>query len=105
MSEKNIINITQSGSTTLPDPVEGTTFTSVYVDANGSVTITMPLLANLAAGQSWLIKDVSGLAGTNNIAINANTGYTIDGASALTISTNNGYVTLEWDGANMVVAT
>ncbi len=50
-------------------------------------TINLP--ATLVEGQTYLVKDVTGQAATNNITISGN-GNTIDGAATVTISTNYG---------------
>lgn len=104
VSEKAIIEITTPGTTTLPAPVFFTTFTSVYVNAPGAVTIEMPAASTMGAGMQWLIKDLSGNAGTYNITVEGN-GYNLDASSSFTINVNNGDITLEWNGIGMSIVT
>ena len=64
-------------------------------------TITMPSAATVGAGKTYIIKDESGGAATNNISIASVSSQTFDGAaSPLVINTNYGTKTLYSDGAN-----
>ena len=55
------------------------------------------------AGVVWTITDTVGDAGSNNITINATGGQTIGGSASLTISTNNGRVSLKSTGSGWTV--
>jgi hypothetical protein len=94
---QNTINITAIGTTPLP-PSSGT-FTSVYVNAPGLVTIDMPLTAGLVAGQRWAIIDTSGAAGTNAITVSGN-GNEISGSPLFVMNIDYGSVVLEWNGSS-----
>lgn len=67
----------------------------VVLNCNTSSQATSITLFDIPADY-WMttyklyVVDYSGNAGTNNITINAPTGFTINGASSLTISSNNG---------------
>lgn len=74
--------------------------TFVGVDRAGAVAITLPAGAD---GQRIVIKDLSGLAGTNNITITPDGIETIDGAATKVINTNYGSIELLWLGANSAV--
>jgi hypothetical protein len=100
--DRGVINITATGTSQLPAPTF--TFTSVYVNAAGIVTLKMSLAAQMTAGQQWEIIDTSGLAASNNILINGN-GSLINGAATRTINTNFGSVILEWTGSAFSVVT
>jgi hypothetical protein len=75
-------------------------YTSVTSDNFIAVTTTSPrvinleTIANVQSGFYLMIKDVSGLAGSDAITINAHSGETIDGASSFIISTNYGSISL-----------
>jgi hypothetical protein len=75
--------------------------TEVIINVNTSAvrTITLPTAVG-NSGKFYVIKDVTGLAGTNNITINTSGGQTIDGASSLVIGTNYGSVQVFSDGTN-----
>ncbi len=66
-------------------------------------TVTLPTASNTGdtanRGKFYIIKDQSGLAGTNNITITPATG-TIDGASSIAIIANFGEVGVYSDGSN-----
>jgi hypothetical protein len=69
----------------------------LYVDytTTGTVTLTLPSAADaLAAGTTYVVYDVDGNAGTNNITVSRAGSDTIDGATSATISTNNGKLRL-----------
>lgn len=57
-------------------------------------TITLPLAANIANGRTFIIKDESGGAGTNNITIQATNPDTIDGLAGKLINGNRGSITV-----------
>ncbi len=62
-------------------------------------TITL-LSATVEAGRMIIVKDESGLSGTNNITIATEGSETIDGAATLVISTNYDVARLISDGTN-----
>lgn len=65
----------------------------------GSITITLPAVANLLVGDTVQIIDVGGNAGTNNITV-ARNGANIQGAASdLTIDINNTAPVLVYSGA------
>ena len=101
VSLQTLINITQVGTTLLP--ASEATFNAVYVNSPGLVTIEMPLVAGLIAGQRWTIKDISGLAGTNIITVQASSGLLIDGFATYILNLNYGSVVLEYDGAGFAI--
>jgi len=65
-------------------------------------TITLPTAA-VSAGKSYIIKDESGGALTNNITIDTETSETIDGVNTYVISSNYGSVTVICDGTNWFI--
>jgi hypothetical protein len=68
------------------------TFSYLTVDTTASRTVTLPLAANVATGRLYVIKDVSGLANTNNITILTQGSDTIEGASSFVINSNDASV-------------
>ena len=60
-------------------------------------TLTLPASGRVA-GMTFVIKDESGGAATNNITVQGN-GANIDGAASHVINTNYGFVALYWTGA------
>ena len=87
-------HITQAGRRrnltyhTVPASVVVVTINDVIVinkTLAGATGVTLP--ANPTKGDSYIIKDGKGDAGSNNITVSPNTG-TIDGAASNTISTN-----------------
>lgn len=100
VNDITVTDITQVGSTVLPGSTTGVNL--VFVNAPGVVNITLPLLLLLIVGQRWLIKDTSGLAGTNTITVSGN-GYTIDADASFTINANYGDVELQWNGTTMSI--
>lgn len=80
--------------------ISGATYTALYEDYilacnyfAGSVSITLPASPEL--GRTYWIKDITGLAATNNITLIG----TIDGLSNYVINTNWGSVGVIWTGA------
>lgn len=71
-----------------------------YTSTAASYTVTIPA-SSLATtvGKMYLIKDVSGGAGTNNIVIAPASG-TIDGNASVSITSNYGAVSIYSDGSN-----
>lgn len=70
-----------------------------YTSLTAGRTATLPTAVGVI-GQTYIIKDETGTAATNNITIATTSAQTIDGASSLVINTNYGQVTLYSDGAN-----
>jgi hypothetical protein len=71
--------------------------------SNSTATKTINLGTAPDSGVVWTITDTVGDAGSNNITINATGGQTIDGSASLTISTNNGRVSLKSNGSGWTV--
>lgn len=73
----------------------------INVDTSSSaITITIRSL-EIAQATAFVIKDVSGNAGTNNITINTEGSETIDGSASKTISTNYGTLRLYGNNNNL----
>lgn len=70
-------------------------------DTSAARTITLPLTPIL--DQMFIIKDESGLAGTNPITIDTPGAELIDGAATYPINANYGSVTVNFDGTNYFV--
>ena len=81
---------------TSPQAIIGVTDTSV------ARTVTLQT-ATLTAGRVVIVKDESGLAGTNNITVATQGAETIDGAATVVISTNYGVVRLYSNGTNWFI--
>jgi len=75
-------------------------------DTSLARTITLPdpsdLLVRLSRNQSFIVKDESGAAGTNNITINT-AGGLIDGAASASLSNNYAALTFKSDGTNYYI--
>jgi len=63
-------------------------------------TITLPAASAVTAGRTYVVKDESGAAGTNNITVARAGADTIDGATSKVINTNYGSVMLYSDGVS-----
>ena len=107
MGNNNIVN-----NIFLNQPVTSVTSTPYIAQASDSLiavnygaasAITLPS-ASANSGKSYLIKDVSGAAATNNITITPSSG-TIDGASNSKISTNYGALEVFSNGSNWFTAS
>jgi hypothetical protein len=76
--------------------------TDFYIGVNGTgVTVTLPDGSTINTGQSYVIKDESGLINTNSayrITINTPDSKTIDGSVSLTVVNSWTSVTLLWTG-------
>jgi hypothetical protein len=70
------------------------------VDTRSSRTINLPSPTNDDAGRILIITDISGMAGTNNVTINAASGDYISGNEDYVINTDGGAVTLLCVGAS-----
>ena len=62
-------------------------------------TITLPTAVG-SAGKTYIVKDESGGAATNNITLATTGGQTIDGAATIAIAANYGVARVYSDGAN-----
>ena len=61
----------------------------ILVDSSAPRTLTMPDISTPDIGQLYMIKDVGGSAGTNNITINKSSGnHDIDGQSAIVLESD-----------------
>ena len=79
--------------------------TDVIIDVTNTAavrTITIPTASSVNLGKSYLIKDTSGGASTNNILITPVSG-TIDGSSSLVIVTNYGFLQVYSNGTNWLL--
>jgi hypothetical protein len=77
--------------------------TSYFVGLNSNTgVLTASLLAatNYPQGQTLILKDVGGYAGTNNILIKASGSETIDGASGVSLTANSSSVSIISNGSN-----
>lgn len=83
-------------ATSTPVTVSAATDVNVNVNIASAATVDLPAGS---AGQMFRITDSSGAAATNNITIDANGAETINGATTYVINTNNGGVTLAWNGS------
>lgn len=82
--------------TVLPtDYLIGVTSTS------SAYTITLPTVPTL--NQTFIIKDESGAAATNNISVTVNGTITIDGSTTVTINTNYGAIQVYFSGSNYFI--
>ena len=68
-------------------------------DTSVARTITLTT-ASVADGRTYIIKDESGAAGTNNITIATQAAQTIDGASTVVITVDHGVLRVYSDGTN-----
>lgn len=68
------------------------------VSASSAITIT--LLANPQAGESFIVKDISGSAQNSAITVSTSDSTLIDGASSSKIGINFGSSTFVFDGNN-----
>jgi hypothetical protein len=74
--------------------------TDFYIGCNGTgITITLPLGSTVNPGQSFVVKDESGLALVNNVTINPTSPNGIDGNSSVKLYTNYMSLTFLWTGA------
>jgi hypothetical protein len=87
---------TYTGSFTVP--------TSAYfvgMSTTGSVlTASLGSAITYPQGQTLILKDVGGYAGTNNILIKASGSETIDGASGVSLTANSSSVSIISNGSN-----
>ncbi len=71
-------------------------------DTSIARTVTLPSTA--VKGQSFIIKDESGAAGTNNISVVVNGGVkTIDGTTSYAMNTNYGAIQVIYNGTNYFI--
>jgi hypothetical protein len=89
--------------TSVTSAVYAATLSDLFIEVNfaGAVAISLPA-PSFAIGKSYILKDVSGSALTNNITITAVSG-SIDGAANVKINTNYGFVELFSDGTNYFI--
>ncbi len=88
-------------ATTTPQTLQST-------DAFLYMNVASASIVNLPAGilgQLYIVVDISGLAGTNNITLTPNGAETINGLASYIIATNNGAVFIQFDGTAWRVAS
>lgn len=68
-------------------------------DTSVARTVTLPTAVG-RVGKAFVVKDESGLAGTNAITVDGSGSETVDGSSSVSISANYGSVRLMSDGSN-----
>lgn len=85
--------------TVSPDVMQATDFVLGW---NLAGTASETLVAAPANGRKMIIKDESGLAGTNNITVLAGAGDTIQGSASKVINTNYGYLSLYYDATDKI---
>lgn len=66
----------------------------ITVNNAGAVAITLPSAASVAVGKVYIICDISGAAGVNNITISRAGADTINGATSQVINSNYGVLRL-----------
>lgn len=76
---------------------DGTAYIVAVDSSSNAVSITLGN-TDLVDGRMLIIKDVGGLAGTNNITLASEGGEFIDGAASYTINTNYGGISVFSDG-------
>lgn len=76
------------------------TYSFIEVDTTTSVTLTLPAANAVSAGRFYEVKDVTGLAATNNIIIQRAGADTIDGGTSFTINLNYGGIQLVSNGVD-----
>jgi dihydrodipicolinate synthase/N-acetylneuraminate lyase len=59
-----------------------------YVDTSAARTITLPLIASVASGRIYMVKDATGNSLQNPITVEASGSDTIDGAATYTINSD-----------------
>lgn len=73
-------------------------------DNSAARTISLPTGASVGIGQTFVIKDAAGTAGSANaITIDTAGAETIDGASSVQITTNYGSMTIYYNGTNYFI--
>ena len=80
-------------NTTVPE-----TGGSIFVDAAGAVTISLPDVSTISVGFTCMIKKVGGEAGAVTVTVNNITADTIDGDATKTISSQYHSLTLQYAG-------
>lgn len=66
--------------------------------ATSSITLSLPNASGSISGRSYVIKDETGGAETNNIILNAISGNTIDGETSITIESPYASLNIYTDG-------
>lgn len=67
--------------------------------ATSSITLSLPNASGSISGRSYVIKDETGGAETNNIILNAISGNTIDGETSITIESPYASLNIYTDGS------
>ena len=67
--------------------------------ATSSITLSLPNASGSVSGRSYVIKDETGGAETNNIILNAISGNTIDGETSITIESPYASLNIYTDGS------
>jgi len=68
--------------------------------ATSSITLSLPNASGSISGRSYVIKDETGGAETNNIILNAISGNTIDGETSIIIESPYASLNIYTDGSN-----
>lgn len=74
-----------------------------YTSLSAGRTVSLPAASSLKVGDSYIVKDESGGASSNNIVIDPDGSETIDGAATFTISADYGRVEIYTDGSNWFI--
>lgn len=75
----------------------------IGISASSNIIITLPPMlfaGDVNGGRTYVLKDEIGTADTHTIEINANTGQSIDGRSAVFLESPYASISLYYDGAN-----
>ena len=67
---------------------------------NGPISVRLPNAATLENGQTYVVKDEAGVAGSNNVTILASGSQTIDGQNSIVLESPFASVQLYCNGAN-----
>lgn len=88
------IEISLSGGSEYVIPLQAI---CLYVSLSGTGDVSITLPENPFSGQLIIIKDVLGLAATNNIIVSGHSGHLIDGSATVTMSNNYEALQLVWN--------
>lgn len=80
-----------------------TDYMIAVTDTTAARTVSLPAVATIPSGKSFVIKDESGAAGTNAITIDPSGSETIHGAATALVNTNWGSMTLVSNGTSWLI--